>query len=117
MPVPVKTAPITADWAISAVSYTDDPRRIRGVRVHQVYGGMVMPPDRTPYRRETVIEFIQQQKTVKTIVAQGGAWVEGAPVGIVQTKNEVFLRTDGNAREEDNLGELPELEPGEFPHS
>ena len=60
--------------------------------------------------RMTIVANIKKGKSYCTILkGQDGKWKKGMRVDIVRVGQKEFIRTDGNQKESDNLGELPEL--------
>lgn len=96
-----------ANVLISAVKYDRDRKHIEYLRAHLPVGGVPGPAVRD-VRRETVVDMIGREgKTVLTVFDDDGTWVDGAEV-IVTAGG--FLRTVADDVQEDNLGELPEID-------
>jgi hypothetical protein len=96
-----------ANVLISAVKYDRDRKHIEYLRVHLPVSGVPGPAVRD-VRRESVVDMIsRERKTVLTVFDDDGTWVDGAEVLVTAGG---FLRTVADAVQEDNLGELPEMD-------
>jgi len=95
-----------ADYLISAVRYDASGSRIQQVRVH----GTTVGPASIWRRAEVARAIVRRGCSFCTIrKSTDGKWRHGADVHVLRLRGELFLRTDGNATEADNLGELPEF--------
>ncbi len=96
-----------ANVLVSAVKRSQDGARIEYLRIHLPVGGFV-GPSVIDARRESVVDMIQRErKVVMTVFDEDGTWVDGA---IVRVTRRGYLLTDADDLEEDNLGELPEID-------
>lgn len=86
----------------------DDQTRIVAVLVHPSKNETVGEGKRWP--RTEVVASIKAGKTFRTIkIRDDGRWNLGAWVQIVRINGVDFIKTVPNNKEDDNLGELPEL--------
>lgn len=60
------------------------------------------------YSRNGVIALIETGYRVYTIVLNGSYWTLGAEVKLFPIGDTIYLRTEENEEERDNLGELPD---------
>ena len=99
---------IQADWAISHVGSKNNSNKIPFFRSHQIFEGLLgdAPLD---ISRENMIKMVEEEKThVITVFSDdSGQLKQGEDVRVT---SKLYLRTDPNDMEEDNLGELPEAE-------
>lgn len=96
-----------ANVIISAVKYDRDRKHIEYLRVHLPVSGIPGSAVRD-VRRESVVDMIRRErKTVVTVYDDDGTWVDGAEVLVTAGG---FLRTSADDIQEDNLGELPEID-------
>jgi hypothetical protein len=96
-----------ADYCISAVRY--DGSHIERVRVHEDDGGDSIG-SYTEWARSRVVSSIDGGKTFVTITKNSdGKWCKGKSVHVIKVNGVKYIRTDGNAKESDNLESLPEF--------
>ena len=97
-----------ADYLISAVRYNKEETHIEKVKVHVDNGDSVGVGN--TWDRKKVVEKIEDKKTFVTITKNSsGKRNKGDNVGIVKVNNIKYIRTDGNSKDSDNLGSLPEF--------
>ncbi len=97
-----------ADYCISAVSYSEDPKHIKEAEVRQEEGNMIGPGK--IWSRSQVVSSIESGDSFITILkSEDGKWKRGEDVHIIEVKGEKYIRTDKNEIEKDNLGDLPEF--------
>ncbi|MBZ0320530.1 MAG: DUF3892 domain-containing protein [Anaerolineae bacterium] len=96
-----------ADYVITAVRYNSRRTHIESVRASADL--ITSLGEVKTYSRETVISSIEQGITFATATPANGKYQYGARVEIVIIEGTKYIRTDGNATEKDNLGNLPEF--------
>ncbi len=96
-----------ADYAITAVRYSEDRAHITDLEVRVDQDSTLGGPDELT--REAVVRMIEQGYTFVTAYVRNGQWSRGAEVSVVPIGRDKYLRTDRNQVRADNLGELPEL--------
>lgn len=97
-----------ADYCISAVSYSEDPKHIKEAKVHEDRGDGIGPGE--IWSRSQIVSSIESGYSFITILkTEDDKWKRGEDVHIIEVKGKKYIRTDKNEIEEDNLGELPEL--------
>lgn len=97
-----------ADYLISRVKYNMDKNHIYSVEVREDLGNNVGDPQ--IQKRLWVVSELESKKTFVTILKnKERRWTKGDEVHIIAINNQKFIRTGGNKKEEDNLGELPEF--------
>lgn len=80
---------------------------IEKVRAFRVKDGLGDPKN---YTRMEVIESIQDGNRWSTALKQpNGKWEEKAEAHIIKVNGDLFIRTDRNQINRDNLGELPSI--------
>jgi hypothetical protein len=95
-----------ADYGISRVHYDSDPRRIVEIMRKQETETGFNPEERRS--RQQVIQDIKSGISYVTLRKGPDGWWKGSLVEIVrQADGEEFIRSEGNATDRDNLGELP----------
>lgn len=94
-----------ADYLISAVRYNTAETHIGEVRVHEDDGDSVSAA--SIEKRSTVVSRLEAGYTFVTIIKGEGKWKRGAKVDIITVNGTKYIRTDADATEEDNLGNLP----------
>lgn len=57
-------------------------------------------------KRKNVIKDVRKGRAVKTAYLEDGRWTEGDTLVVHKGKGGRWLRTDGNEKAEDNLGEM-----------
>ncbi|WP_183138949.1 DUF3892 domain-containing protein [Pseudomonas syringae group genomosp. 3] len=92
-----------ADYCISAVSYDSQGSHIELVRVHKLNGSSV--GEGMVSARAFVADLISSNKaTFQTIIpGVSTKWQKGAQIHVIE---KVYLTTDSNSTERDNLGSL-----------
>lgn len=96
-----------ADYAITAVQYNDDHTRIMIVKRRMDLGEKLSEPDIKT--RTEVVDSIKSGSSYVTAYYRNNQWQKGDNVIAYEIDGEYFIRTDGNRKKEDNLGELPEF--------
>lgn len=94
-----------ADYLISAVRYNTAGTHIEELRVHKDKGDSVGAA--ATEKRSTVVSQLEAGYTFVTITEGEGKWKRGAKVGLVTVNGTKYIRTDADATEKDNLGNLP----------
>lgn len=61
------------------------------------------------WNRSDVLDYIDKGYTFTTTIFKDKLWRIGAKVEPITYKDSRYLRTDGNSKPEDNLGNLPKL--------
>ena len=96
------------DFYISKKKMDDDRTRIIAVLVHPSINGIVYEGKR--WSRSEVVASIKAGKTFRTVTRRdNGRWNVGDQVQVVKVHRLDFIKTATNNKEEDNLGELPDL--------
>jgi len=95
-----------ADFGIFEVHYDKDHCQIEEVKVANLYENGHGPI--TPLSRMNVIIRIGSMMSFVTVYKKNGIYVKGEDVRIIALFGRLYIRTDGNHIEQDNLGELPE---------
>ena len=62
-----------------------------------------------PLDKSFIIRQVEKGETVVTLFGCDGHWQKGSDVHVVEIGGAKYLRTDGNAIAEDNLGNLPDF--------
>ena len=97
-----------ADYCISAVTYSEDPKHIKEAKVHEDRGDTIEPSK--IWSRSEIVSNIESGHSFITILrTEDEKWKRGEDVHIIEVKGEKYIRTDKNEIEEDNLGDLPEF--------
>jgi len=96
-----------ADYLISRVRYTKNPKRIDEVEIYTDEGEKLKKSDNM--KRETVVSLLKKKLKFMTIKKDTNGWKRGDNVIPYEADGEYFIRTDGNKTKEDNLGQLPEF--------
>ncbi len=97
-----------ADYCISAVQYDSNHTHIVKVKVREDQGEKLGPEG--VWTREQVVSSIDSGSTFVTILmGPDNKWNKGAAVKIIVVDKVKYIRTDGNSKKADNLGELPEF--------
>ncbi len=97
-----------ADYCISAVSYSGEPKHIKEAKVHEDRGDTIGSGE--IWSRFKIVLNIESGHSFTTILrTEDEKWERGEDVHIIEVKGKKYIRTDKNEIEEDNLGELPEL--------
>ena len=87
---------------VSAVRYNAQETHIEYVREHCETIGAG-----TATVRATVISRINCGASYATVYAKDGKWTVGEDIRVVPVGGTEYLRTDGNTKAADNLGNLP----------
>lgn len=94
------------DYLISGVRYDETQSHIDSVRVHQDQGDTIGPMFNMT--RLDVVQRLGIGQTFMTIYpGQEGNWTRGARVEPIVIGGVTYIRTDPDAIEADNLGDLP----------
>lgn len=95
-----------ADYCISGVRYNPEGTHIDVVRVHT--DSLTRVGDPMICDRAFVADLISREKaTFQTVTKNSlGKWCNGALIHVV---DQVYLATDANALEADNLSSLPRI--------
>jgi len=94
-----------ADFCITAVRYNKDREHIEYVHVREEKAKTIGAPRAVP--RAFVADLIRLGKaTFQTRTKADDTWKLGAQVHLI---DDVYLTTDRNSTERDNLGHLPEF--------
>jgi hypothetical protein len=95
------------DWWIGCKVMSIDPKRISRVQAADSEG--VKTGRWRDFTRLEVIDRIDNKKEAfSTVIFKNGQWQRGADVHTVKIDQEKFIRTDRNAKAEDNLENLPD---------
>jgi|SRR6185437_5073715 len=96
-----------ADFAISAVEYSNNPKHIVRVAMRLDQGETL--GNAAEMTRTAVINWIAAGYSVATVYRKDGKWFRGADVQIVVRDGTRYIRTDADRIKADNLGSLPGL--------
>lgn len=98
-----------ADYLISAVGYkqVNFKKYIAKCMVHSDTGESV--GQGSIWTREEILKSIDNKSTFMTIYKNDEKWSKGSEVHKIEVKNNYYLKTDPNSKEEDNLENLPEF--------
>ncbi len=97
--------PKWADYVITAVRYSTDPKHIESVQARADNGeSLGSPGTRT---RTQVIGDIGAGTTFVTAYQKDEKWTKGEDVRVVIVDGTKYIRTDANSKAADNLGSLP----------
>jgi hypothetical protein len=97
-----------ADYGISKVRYDEERTHIVKVKVHEDKGDTFGPAQE--WTRKQVVSAIEAGTTFVTILTgSDGKWKKGQDVHIIIVNDVKYIRTDQNAKESDNLENLPEF--------
>jgi hypothetical protein len=101
--------PVRPDFWITAVRYSPDRKHIQAVKMSQFDGTLLVNPDL--YTRLLVVSHIDAGRHIVTATwnQTTGRYDVGAKVITVKIGNDVFIKTEADDTEADNLGELPEI--------
>ena len=98
--------PKWADYAITAVRYSSDPKHIEAVQACPDDGERL--GSASIQSRATVIVALGGETTYVTAYKNAeGKWSKGEDVQVVVVQGEKFIRSDANSKAADNLGNLP----------
>jgi hypothetical protein len=67
------------------------------------------------YNREEIVRSIDEKDknwftcVLKEKIGEKRVWEKGAQIHTIEINNKKYIRTDGNSKESDNLGELPPI--------
>lgn len=91
---------------ISAIKQNETDTHINAVRVHDIF-----PPnsDGITWLREQVIKALDAGDLFTTIYKQNNVWEIGQSVLPFEKDKTKYIRTIPNKKDEDNLGDLPQL--------
>ncbi|RDZ35526.1 MULTISPECIES: DUF3892 domain-containing protein [unclassified Haloferax] len=95
------------DYAITAVQYNYDNTRIKQVKRKEVKPEILTNTRKID--RSTVVTSIESGNDYTTAFKNesSGKWQLGDEVHVLEVGGEMFIRTDQNDTEEDNLDNLP----------
>jgi hypothetical protein len=97
-----------ADYGIYEVHYDDKEERIEEVHaITTVKIGSREYPEKIPLNRNDIIQKIRLNNTVITLYKENEGYKDGDKVIVYEVDNEKFIKTEGNNKKVDNLGELP----------
>ena len=97
-----------ADYAITHVRYDNDHSRISLVKRRPDLGNDL--GDKSIKTRDNIISSINNGKSHITVYKnKDNRWEKGDDVIVYKLDGTYFIRTDGNKKKEDNLGNLPEF--------
>ncbi|MFH1972644.1 MAG: DUF3892 domain-containing protein [archaeon] len=97
-----------ADYIIVGVNYNKEPRHINKVEIYDDTGTNVSNLRRLP--REDIVRFLKSYKKIITAYKnKEGKLKKGDKVEIFVVRDKEYIKTEGNNKEEDNLGDLPEF--------
>jgi hypothetical protein len=97
-----------ADFLVSNVKYSKDPKKIVSVKIHKFTGDSVGKEE--IWTRSRIIEHIDKNEIIFTIFkSANGGMDKGKQTKKVMVKNAEYLRTDTDASAEDHLEKLPEF--------
>lgn len=96
-----------ADYAITHVSYNDEHTRIMIVKRRKDLGEKL--GDSEIVTRSDIVNSINNGYSYVTVYYKNNEWKKGDDVIAYDIDGTYFIRTDGNRKKEDNLGELPEF--------
>ena len=96
-----------ADYVITHVRYDNDHSRISIVRRCPDLGDKI--GGESTKTRDDIISSINNGKSHITVYKKENKWKKGDDVIVYKLDGTYFIRTDGNMKKEDNLGNLPEF--------
>jgi hypothetical protein len=96
-----------ADYVISAVRYSSEPRHIVQIEVMDDIGEKVT--NKRIESRQNVVTLLKLKHKIITIYKSENGWKKGDEINIFPVNGREYIKTEGNNKEEDNLGELPEF--------
>lgn len=96
-----------ADYVITHVKYNDDHSRISIVKRRADLGGNLGEP--SIKTRTEIVNSINNGNSHVTAYYKNDKWQKGDDVIAYELDGTYFIRTDGNRKKEDNLGDLPEF--------
>jgi len=96
-----------ADYVITAVQYNVDHTRIIQVKRREDLGDKF--GDSYIKSRLDIVNNINSGNSYVTAYWKNDNWKKGDDVIAYDIDGTYFIRTDGNRKKEDNLGELPEF--------
>ena len=96
-----------ADYLISKVRYSENPRHIISVFVHEDLGDNV--GEGKVFSRPEVISLIKKGFSVYTKYKGDSGWKLGEPVQIINVNAVEFIKTRPDSQSIDNLENLPEF--------
>ncbi len=97
---------VNAHFAISHIRRNANRSRIEHYRVFLPIDGIVAGAQ-IDVSRPNLVESLEKGKRVVTVLRRNDDWVEGSEVHLT---SKGYARTVEDDTEEDNLGELPEIE-------
>lgn len=99
-----------AHYVITAVGYDVDRNHISRLLVRPDEGEWLGSGE--IWTKEQVVASLKLGYSFVTSYLNGGKWIRGASVHVVEIGSKQYLRTDQNRTAADNLGSLPELPSG-----
>ncbi len=96
-----------ADYMIVGVKYNKEPKHINEVKVREDINDKIT--NEQIKKRTDIIGFLTAGKKIITAYLKEGSWRKGDAVQIFKVNGKSYIKTEGNTKEEDNLGELPEF--------
>jgi len=96
-----------ANHLISAIRYSPDRKYITELVQHEDQDNSIS--EGAIVKKLDVTDAIKKGKTYMTIFNSNDNWKIGEMIRVFIVEGEVFIRTDKNKVERDNLGLLPEI--------
>jgi ribosome-binding factor A len=96
-----------ANHLISAIRYSSDHKYITELVQHEDQNNSIS--EGTIVKKLDVTDAIKKGKIYMTIFNSNDNWKIGEKIQTFMVEGEVFIRTDKNKVERDNLGLLPEI--------
>ncbi len=96
-----------ANHLISAIRYSPDHKYITELVQHEDQNDSIS--EGTIVKKLDVADAIKKGKIYMTIFNSNDNWKIGEKIRVFMVEGEVFIRTDKNKVERDNLGLLPEI--------
>ena len=96
-----------ANHLISAIRYSPDHKYITELVQHEDQNDSIS--EGTIVKKLDVTDAIKKGKIYMTIFNSNDNWKIGEKIQTFMVEGEVFIRTDKNKVERDNLGLLPEI--------
>jgi len=96
-----------ANHLISAIRYSSDHKYITELVQHEDQNDSIS--EGAIVKKRDVADAIKKGKIYMTIFNSNDNWKIGEKIQTFMVEGEVFIRTDKNKVERDNLGLLPEI--------
>ncbi len=93
-----------ADYLISAVRYNTQTPHIDYVRIHEDQGDKFGPAQEM--KRIDVVNLLEKFKFITIYKGENG-WKKGDVIELIVINGKKYIKTKGDNKEGDNLGELP----------